>query len=501
MDAFEQMMKKKRRRRMLWILLLCIGIPVLLALAGYVFVFHINQFRLDVTLEGPAEMALEYGESYQEPGFSARLHGSLVMKEGREVPVSVSGHVDDRTLGTYTLHYEAEQDGWKGSADRVVHVVDTAAPRIMLRSRTGGYVIPGLEYAEEGFVARDNYDGDLTDRVVRTETKYKVTYYVEDSSGNSASVTRNIVYYDPIPPRLMMEGEESITLTVGDSYKEPGYRAEDNCDGDLTEKVQISGSVDTRHTGTYTLTYSVEDSFGNTSTATRTVKVKAKPQVQAPSSGGSSKPSTTVTPSGKVIYLTFDDGPGPYTRKLLEVLKKYNVKATFFVVNTKYVDVLADIAADGHSIGIHSACHTYKEIYGSEDAYFSDLQKMQDIIENKTGIQTTLLRFPGGSSNTVSSFNPGIMSRLTQTVEERGYSYFDWNVSSGDAGGTKDTEQVFQNVINGIQKHRVSIVLQHDIKEYSVNAVEKIIVWGLENGYTFLPLDSTSPTAHHSVKN
>ena len=159
------------------------------------------------------------------------------------------------------------------------------------------------------------------------------------------------------------------------------------------------------------------------------------------------------------------------------------------------------MAADGHSIGIHSACHTYKEIYGSEDAYFSDLQKMQDIIENKTGIQTMLLRFPGGSSNTVSSFNPGIMSRLTQAVEERGYSYFDWNVSSGDAGGTKDTEQVFQNVINGIQKHRVSIVLQHDIKEYSVNAVEKIIVWGLENGYTFLPLDSTSPTAHHSVKN
>ena len=489
MDAFDEMMKKKRRSRLLRNLLLCIGIPVLLVFACYVFVFHINQFYLDVTLNGQPEITLEYGEHYQEPGASARFYGSILLKEGREVDVSLDGRVDDQKLGTYTLQYTAKMKGWRGSAERTVHVVDTVEPQIILKSRIGSYVIPGLDYAEEGYVARDNYDGDLTDKVVRRETKYSVIYYVEDSSGNSTEVTRDIVYYDPIAPILTLQGDENITLTVGDQYQEPGYTASDNCEGDVTGRVTVSGSVNTYRAGTYKLTYTVQDSFGNTASATRTVKVKAKP-----------KPAT-VTPSGKVIYLTFDDGPGPYTRQLLDVLKKYNVKATFFVVNTKYVNLLSDIAAEGHSIGIHSATHTYSEIYASEEAYFEDLQKMQNIIEEKTGIKTTLLRFPGGSSNKVSSFNPGIMTRLTKAVEDMGYQYFDWNVSSGDAGGTKDTDQVFQNVISGVQKHNVSIVLQHDIKSYSVAAVERIIAWGLENGYTFCALDSSSPTAHHGVNN
>ena len=112
------------------------------------------------------------------------------------------------------------------------------------------------------------------------------------------------------------------------------------------------------------------------------------------------------------------------------------------------------------------------------------------------------MRFPGGSSNGVSKkYNTGIMTRLTKDVTDMGYQYFDWNVLSGDAGETTDTEQVYENVIAGIQKHNVSIVLQHDIKGFSVDAVEKIIIWGLANGYTFLPLTPSSPTVHHTVNN
>jgi peptidoglycan/xylan/chitin deacetylase (PgdA/CDA1 family) len=111
------------------------------------------------------------------------------------------------------------------------------------------------------------------------------------------------------------------------------------------------------------------------------------------------------------------------------------------------------------------------------------------------------MRFPGGSSNTVSRFNEGIMSYLTQAVQDMGFCYFDWNVDSRDAGGAKDAKAVYENVINGVQQQRISIVLQHDIKDISVLALEKILVWGLENGYRFLPLDMTSPTAHHGVNN
>ena len=126
---------------------------------------------------------------------------------------------------------------------------------------------------------------------------------------------------------------------------------------------------------------------------------------------------------------------------------------------------------------------------------------MQDLIYDKTGIRTTLCRFPGGSSNLVSRFNPGIMTRLSKELTDRGFQYFDWNVSSGDAGETTSTSKVAQYVKSGMARNGVSIVLQHDIKGYSVNAVEEIIQWGLANGYTFKALDATSPTAHHGINN
>jgi hypothetical protein len=93
------------------------------------------------------------------------------------------------------------------------------------------------------------------------------------------------------------------------------------------------------------------------------------------------------------------------------------------------------------------------------------------------------------------------MSRLTYEVVGRGYRYFDWNVSSGDAGGAKTAEQVYENVINGIGSRRTAVVLQHDTKGYSVDAVEKIILWGLENGYSFQSLNQSSPSAAHSLNN
>ena len=170
--------------------------------------------------------------------------------------------------------------------------------------------------------------------------------------------------------------------------------------------------------------------------------------------------------------------------QLIDILRKYNVKATFFVISTGYNHLLKDIAAAGHSIGIHSTTHKYAQIYSSTDAYFNDLYTMRDIIYNYTGIKTNLMRFPGGGSNTISlDYCPGIMSELTKDVQACGFKYFDWNVSSGDAGGTEITSEVVQNVISGVKKHDVSVVLQHDIKNFSVNAVEEIIKNQEECGY------------------
>ncbi|MBQ7895752.1 MAG: polysaccharide deacetylase, partial [Oscillospiraceae bacterium] len=212
---------------------------------------------------------------------------------------------------------------------------------------------------------------------------------------------------------------------------------------------------------------------------------------------------TTVEPGEKTIYLTFDDGPGPYTGMLLDILSAYNVPATFFVtcLNDKYEDYIGRAYREGHAIGVHTASHNYYDIYSSEDAFFNDFNAVQDMIYSQNGEYTELTRFPGGSSNTVSSFNPGIMSRLAYSLESMGYKYFDWNVTSGDAGETTDTDTVAANIINGIAGRKYAVVLQHDIKDYSVNAVEEVILWGLNNGYAFRALNSSSPTAHHGIAN
>ena len=121
---------------------------------------------------------------------------------------------------------------------------------------------------------------------------------------------------------------------------------------------------------------------------------------------------------------------------------------------------------------------------------------MQALIQQHTGLTTTLMRFPGGSSNRLQD-NKCDMSQLVKTVTDLGFQYFDWNVDSNDAGGAKTADEVYQNVISGIGNMKTACVLMHDIKGYSVDAVERIIQWGLQNGYTFQVLTPESPGFHH----
>ena len=112
-----------------------------------------------------------------------------------------------------------------------------------------------------------------------------------------------------------------------------------------------------------------------------------------------------------------------------------------------------------------------------------------------------MIRFPGGTSNTVSMFNPGIVTRLIALTQDLGYQYYDWNVDSDDHGATRTAAGIIANVTSECSGRYISIVLQHDDKDYSVQAVEQIIIWGKQNGYTFRPLTLDSPTAHHKVEN
>lgn len=456
----------------------------------FLIILFLSLFNININLNGSPKETIEYGDTYTEQGATAAFNTPA----SKNVPlnVTIKGSVDSSKLGTYHIHYKAKKGIFSVQKSREVKIVDTKAPIIELNKIDGYYPKTGETYQEEGFTATDNYDGDITSKIKRTEDKNVITYTVSDSSGNKTSVQRTIEYNDGIAPTITLNGDSDITIKAGTRFEDLGCTAKDSHGNDISDSVSVSDNISTYRAGTYTITYSVTDKFGNETSIDRTVTVEAVKQTATTSSGN------------KVVYLTFDDGPGAHTQQLLDILDKYNVKVTFFVtnVNSGYENMIAKEAAAGHTVAIHSASHDYKKIYSSVDAYFADLNEMSDIIYAQTGQRPKLIRFPGGSSNTVSlKYCSGIMTTLTKAVTDQGYKYFDWNVSSGDAGGTTSTEEVYQNVVNGMKSHNVSVVLQHDIKGFSVNAVERIIQWGLANGYTFLPLTTSTEDVHHGVNN
>lgn len=212
-----------------------------------------------------------------------------------------------------------------------------------------------------------------------------------------------------------------------------------------------------------------------------------------------------ITPDGsKVCYLTFDDGPSDNTLLILDILEEYDVKATFFVIGAAKTEYLPMIAEKGHAIGVHSWSHNYA-IYRSVDSFFSDFQKISDEISGKTGITPEIMRFPGGSSNTISkSYCVGIMRTLTNEVVNRGYSYFDWNVSSGDATtGYVPKERIVNNVLNGAKNKKTICVLMHDTaaKTTTVEALPEIIEGLIYQGFVFEVLTKDSYGFRHGVNN
>ena len=211
-----------------------------------------------------------------------------------------------------------------------------------------------------------------------------------------------------------------------------------------------------------------------------------------------------VQGNGKTIYLTFDDGPSSYTDKLLGILDKYGVKVTFFVTNC-YPDYQYDIKKEfkaGHQVALHSYTHNYATIYKSTSAYWNDYDRMMGVIKKQTGQKTTMFRFPGGSSNTVSRrYCSGVVSALARQANRRGLTYYDWNVDSNDAGGTTTSDGVYSNITRRVGSNKQSIVLCHDVKSYTVNAMDRTIKWCLQNGYTFRTLQPGGYTVHHSIAN
>ncbi len=207
-----------------------------------------------------------------------------------------------------------------------------------------------------------------------------------------------------------------------------------------------------------------------------------------------------VNAESRKVYLTFDDGPSDNTDEILDILKEYDVKATFFVVgktDEHSRQMYRRIVEEGHTIALHSYSHKYSEIYSSVEKYDKDLEKLSKLIFEETGVTTHYMRFPGGSSNQVSDVD---MEEFIKLVTDEGYTYYDWNVVSGDATSKSySAKDLIDNVVSGVEHFQESMVLMHDAsnKDSTVEALPKIIKKLKAEGYVMLPIDDNTKTIQH----
>ena len=290
----------------------------------------------------------------------------------------------------------------------------------------------------------------------------------------------------PVPRNsIVLEQGEELDWPCGLPFTDPGYLAFGSEGEDMTQAVQVSGAVTCWQVGDYVLSYSLSDASGELSSARRMVHVIP---AELPE---------TIHQDG-AIYLTFDDGPSSYTAQVLDILAKYDVKATFFIVadRQEHLELLQRIVDEGHTLGIHCYSHVYDELYKSPESFFTDFMRAQQVIYEYTGQYAQVSRLPGGSwtASYMTWQLPGRYDEFRERMHNMGVRYYDWDVQPESSSRT--TEGTLWDFTHPAEPYDGTVVLQHDTRNYSVFALERMIQWGLEQGYRFLPIDLTTPEVH-----
>ena len=199
------------------------------------------------------------------------------------------------------------------------------------------------------------------------------------------------------------------------------------------------------------------------------------------------KPANATKKEPNTVYLTFDDGPSARTAEILDILKQEDVKATFFIIGKegeKEKDLMKRIVGEGHAMGVHTYSHVYTDIYDSVEDYLADFNQTFQLIYDTTGVKPEVFRFPGGSINKYSSL---FYEEIIAETMRRGFTYYDWNASSGDANSNATANSVYSNAVNSSEDKDRVILLMHDSlsKSYTVAALPNIIEYYKARGFQF----------------
>ena len=227
---------------------------------------------------------------------------------------------------------------------------------------------------------------------------------------------------------------------------------------------------------------------------------------KAPKKASTAEPTIKPTDdtTTKKVYLTFDDGPGSQTGKILDILKKNHVKATFFVTGKEDPSskkIYQRIVKEGHTLAMHSYSHIQDVIYDSKEAFEKDLKQINRCLYEATGVHTKFYRFPGGSSTQNTSLP---IQNFIDVLKKNHYLYLDWNVISPDINNANATkEQVVTGVMQGVDAYDTAVVLMYDVadKPMTVKALPSIIKQIKAKNYELLPVDESMILIQHNNGN
>lgn len=195
------------------------------------------------------------------------------------------------------------------------------------------------------------------------------------------------------------------------------------------------------------------------------------------------------------VYLTFDCTPSSNTLEILDKLKSYGIKATFFVNGDSHdpdaQEIMREIVNQGHTIGLRSNSNSYDTVYHSVEDYLTDFNEIYNLVYEATGVRAEIFSFPGGSVN---SYNSGIYQELIAEMLRRNFIFFDWTFS-GDSTGTRtpSAEEISANVVNGMAGRDRAIVKFRDAagREAVAGALPAIVSELQALGYSFQPLTAS----------
>lgn len=255
------------KNKIIYIFISILTIIILFFIVNYLFITKINV----------NDITLEINSNYDFNSKKGKLRG-------KEINLTNNSNVDITKLGDYDITFETHEKYAINTKKKVkVHVIDEEKPIITLKGENEIIINYKDEYKEDGYIATDNYDGDITDKVIIENNidntklgNYEVIYKVKDSSNNETIVKRKVIVKDTKKPTIELNRNINSYVILNNDININDFKATDDYDGDITDKVIVDGSVNTKKVGLYKVTYKVKDSSDNETILETTINVQKK---------------------------------------------------------------------------------------------------------------------------------------------------------------------------------------------------------------------------------